>query len=75
VVATQSTKSQIPNSKQITMTKIPNSKLVSPGTTALNHVSVIEYWDLRLRLEHSGDLFGIWCLEFGISYSNQYNLV
>jgi hypothetical protein len=43
---TESTKLQIPNNKQITMTKIPNPKLVSSGTTALNSVSVIEYWDL-----------------------------
>jgi hypothetical protein len=45
VVATQSTKSQI-----------PNSKLISPGTTALNHVSVIEYWNLGF----------IWDLVLGI---------
>jgi hypothetical protein len=43
---TESTKSQVPNPKQITMTKIRNPKLVSSGTTALNSVSVIEYWDL-----------------------------
>jgi hypothetical protein len=45
---TESTKSQITNNKQITMTKIPNPKLVSSGTTALNCVSVIECWDLGL---------------------------
>jgi hypothetical protein len=36
-----------------TKSQIPNNKLVSSGTTALNSVSVIEYWDLgfiRLRL-------------------------
>jgi len=43
---TESTKSQIPNNKQITMTKIPNPKLVSSGSTALRTVSVIEYWNL-----------------------------
>jgi hypothetical protein len=53
---TESTKSQIPNNKQIAMTKIPNPKLVSSGTTALNSVSVIEYWDLGF----------IWNLVLGI---------
>jgi hypothetical protein len=39
------------------MTKIPNPKLVSSGTTALNSVSVIEYWDLGFLCNL---VLGIW---------------
>jgi hypothetical protein len=64
----QSTKSQIPNSKQITMTKFPtvlkaqaaNSKQVGDP----KGMSPNLFWSLDIG---AWDLFEYWCLRFGIS--------
>jgi hypothetical protein len=51
----KSTKLQIPNNKQITMTKIPSSKHL--GERRLKSVLVIEYWNLRFVCHL---VLGIW---------------
>jgi hypothetical protein len=48
-------KSQIPNIKQTPMTKIPNFQTKKHFFKAV--------WNLMLEI---WNLFGIWCLEFGI---------
>jgi len=55
----ESTKSQISNNKQITMTKIPNPKLVSSGTRALN--SSFGHWMLEFGVYLE---LGAWNLGF-----------